>query len=106
MNIRNNLRRVVTIAVTAAAIGVGATGVASASTAKPAAVTSVSHQVASETAAQPQKPQFCWYGWGWSPYDGWHLGWHWVWSPYTGWYQDWGWYDGWGPGPGTGLHCQ
>ena len=23
-------------------------------------------------------PQFCWYGWGWSPYIGWHLGWHWV----------------------------
>lgn len=66
MNIRNNLRRVVTTAVTAAAIGVGATGVASASTAQPAAVTSMSHQAApTASAAGDFGPDTCLQGWVW-----------------------------------------
>jgi hypothetical protein len=103
MNIKNNLKRIVTVAVTAGAIGVGATGVASASTAQPTAVTSVSHQVTSETAALQTTHHYCYYGWGPGPGTGWRDGWHWVGYPVYNW--EYGWYYAWWFTPYYGWHC-
>ena len=95
MNIKNKLRRASGIAAAAAVIGgLGLTGVASASTVQPTAVTSVSHHVEPGTVGQHCQPSYWWYGWDWGWYWGWHYGWY---DGWYGWhyYESWGYYYGW-----------
>ena len=77
--IKNRLGRAACIAAAAAVIsGLAPAGVASAGTAQPAAVTSVTHHAWPATAGQAAARCRYWYGWGWYYALGYHwfLGWH------------------------------